>query len=276
MPPPANAYDDPAAVAAWQRAAATRSAYLAGATRRMLELGDVAPGSRVLVVGGGTGEDALAVVERTGGRGEVVVTDVSVAMTAKAATALAGARGVDCIAVDAQHLSFASQSFDAVVARNSLMFVPDLALALNEIRRVLRPGGRLAATVWASAADNPRLATPLAAARRIGARPKQRAVYRVALRLGSEGRLAAALRAARFSGVAIERLRVTARYGRLEEAVAEAMDHAGTKEVLKLLPPGSEERLRRALVRRWRSFAGPRGVELPGVQLIASGTAPVE
>ena len=245
-------------------------ATLAGPTQRMLDLAGLQPDSRVLVVGGGTGEDALAVAERGGRDGQIIVTDVSVAMMGRAAKVLAGARSACCVAADAQHLSFASQSFDAVVARNALMFVPDLARAVAEIRRVLRPGGRLAATVWSSAVHNPRLAEPLEAARRLGARPGPGAVYRVALRLGSTGRLPSALRAARFSDVAVERWPVIARYQRLEEAVAEAIDHAGTRELLAMLPAGSEERLRRSLLRRWRKLAGPDGAAVPGEQLVAS------
>ena len=276
MSPTQNAYDDPLAVAAWQRAATTRAAYLAEPTRRMLELARIAPGSRVLVVGGGTGEDAMDVAERTGAAGEVVATDVSAAMVRKAAQTVAGAGNVLCAVVDAQHIAFASRTFDAVVSRNALMFVPDLGLALEEIKRVLKPGGRLAATVWSSAARNPRLGAPLAAGRRLGARPGPGTTYRVALGLGSKWQTAAALRRARFSDVTVERCPVTARYSGLEAAVAEAMDHAGTHELLRLLPDGFDARLRQSLLRRWKRLAASGPMELPGEQLvIGGGTAPV-
>ena len=48
--------------------------------------------------------------------------------------------------VDAQSIPYEKDSFDAVVANHMLYHVPDLARALSEIRRVLRPGGRLYAT----------------------------------------------------------------------------------------------------------------------------------
>jgi hypothetical protein len=58
---PTNIYDDPAAVAAWRRASSSRAGYLAESTRRMLDLARIAPGDHVLVVGAGTGDEALDV-----------------------------------------------------------------------------------------------------------------------------------------------------------------------------------------------------------------------
>jgi SAM-dependent methyltransferase len=56
---------------------------------------------------------------------------------------------------DAQALPFSGQSFDAAVCQFGVMFVPDKALAFREVRRVLRPGGRLVFNVWCELARNP-------------------------------------------------------------------------------------------------------------------------
>jgi SAM-dependent methyltransferase len=56
--------------------------------------------------------------------------------------------------MDADAIDFDEGSFDAVVGRQVLMFL-DLDVALRHIHRVLRPGGRFAAVVWAALADNP-------------------------------------------------------------------------------------------------------------------------
>jgi len=74
----------------------------------------------------------------------VVATDVD-------ASALKGTRrlftrfaqGIALSAADAQHLPFANHSFDAVVSTLVFCSIPDPVLALGEIARVLRPGGRL-------------------------------------------------------------------------------------------------------------------------------------
>lgn len=93
---------------------------------------------RVLEVGGGPGELSERIARELGS--EVVMVDSSPRMVE-----LARARGVDARVGDAQELSFAHGEFDCVVAAWMLYHVEDLGRALSELRRVLRPGGRLVA-----------------------------------------------------------------------------------------------------------------------------------
>lgn len=260
-------------VAAWGRASVSRKSYLAGSTARMLDLAGIASGHRVLVVGTGIGEEALDAAARVGKAGEVVATDVSAAMIAEATRAVARAKvaNVRCLVMDAQRLEFDAGTFDAVVSRNTLMFVPDLSHALAEINRVLKGKGRLAATVWASARRNPRVSGPLEAARDLGVEVPATATFRIALRLGAPSLLATAMRVAGFSDVTVERLPVVARYDTVNAAVQEAMDHKGTRELMDLLSHDSEKRMSRSLARRWQKYAGEGGMSLPGEQLVAAG-----
>ena len=264
-------------VAAWRRASASRTSYLADATARMLDLARIGPGHRVLVVGAGIGEEALDAAIRVGRDGEVVATDVSAAMIAEAIRSVSRAKAtnVRCLVMDAQDLKFRSSTFDAVISRNSLMFIPDLTRALAEINRVLERKGRFAATVWASARRNPRLSDPLEAARALGANVAPTATFRFALRLGAPSFLARALREAGFLDVVIERRPVIARYATVDAAVQEAMDHKGTLELVELLSGDSERRMSRSLSQRWQRYASQAGVNLPGEQLVAAGAKSV-
>jgi SAM-dependent methyltransferase len=239
----------------------------------MLELAGIARGHRVLVVGTGIGEEALDAAARVGSTGEVVATDVSAAMIAEATRAVARAKvtNVRCLVMDAQRLEFGASTFDAVVSRNTLMFVPDLPQALTEMHRVLKRKGRIAATVWASARRNPRLAGPLEAARDLGVEVPPTATFRIALRLGAPTLLSTAMRGAGFLDVMLERLPVVARYDSVNAAVREAMDHKGTRELMDLLTHDSERRMSRSLAQRWQRYAGEGGAYLPGEQLVAAG-----
>ena len=98
---------------------------------------EVAP-ERVLEVGGGPGELAARIASELGC--EVVMLDVAPRMVE-----LAQRRGVDARVGDVQDLPFADGSFDCAVAAWMLFHVPDLDRGLAELRRVLRPGGRLVA-----------------------------------------------------------------------------------------------------------------------------------
>ena len=266
-------FDDPAMVAAWGRASVSRRSYLADSTARMLDLARIAPGHRVLVVGAGIGDEALEAAALVGDAGEVVATDMSAAMIVEASRAVANAKvtNVRCLVMDAQDLKFGSSTFDAVISRNTLMFVPNLARALAEMHRVLKRKGRIAATVWASARRNPRQASPLEAARDLGVKLPPTATFRIALRLGAPSLIAKAMRGAGFSDVVVERCPVVARYDTINAAVKEAMDHKGTRELMDLLSHDSEKRMSRSLSHRWQKYADEGGVSLPGEQLVAAG-----
>jgi SAM-dependent methyltransferase len=91
---------------------------------------------RVLEVGCGWGELAQWVARETGA--EVVATDLSPRMVE-----LALERGVAALVADVQELPFADGQFDLAIAAWMLYHVPDLARGLDEIARVLEPGGTL-------------------------------------------------------------------------------------------------------------------------------------
>ena len=93
----------------------------------------------VLEVGCGTGAFSERLTAENAAA-TVIATDQSERMVA-----LAAERGVDARLADVQDLPFADASFDVVVAMWMLYHVPDLDRALAEVRRVLRPGGRLVA-----------------------------------------------------------------------------------------------------------------------------------
>ena len=107
---------------------------------------ELAPGSRILEVGGGTGNLWRGNPERLGGR-RVLFGDKSTAMLRTARERLDGLDLEPRYAgLDAQFLPFANASFDVVIANHMLYHVADRALALGEIHRVLSPGGRFYST----------------------------------------------------------------------------------------------------------------------------------
>lgn len=112
----------------------------------------VAPGQRVLDVACGTGALTLAVAERVGPAGSVTGLDANPEMLAVARRKHAG---VDWQEGRAEALPFPDGSFDAVVSQFGLMFFDDRVLALREMRRVLRPGGRMAVAVCDALSHSP-------------------------------------------------------------------------------------------------------------------------
>jgi ubiquinone/menaquinone biosynthesis C-methylase UbiE len=118
--------------------------------RRTIELLSLPIGSRVLDACCGTGASALPAAETVGLAGEVVGVDLARELL-KLARAKAGQQRLGNIQFevgDMLSLRFPAESFDAVVCVFGIFFVPDMVMAVNELWRRVRPGGRLAVTTW--------------------------------------------------------------------------------------------------------------------------------
>jgi len=111
---------------------------------RLLDAAEVGKGQRVLDVACGTGVVARAATERVGSTGSVLGVDLSDAM-------LAVARRIrpdlEWRQADVSAMPFGDADFDVVVSQMALMFFPEPAAALREMRRVARPTGTVAVLV---------------------------------------------------------------------------------------------------------------------------------
>ena len=115
----------------------------------------VSDGMRVLEVACGTGIVTRRLVERLGGRGTVMATDLNEAMFAHARTRLPGPHDAKYRTADGTSLPFESGSFEAVVCQFGLMFFPDKTAGAREAFRVLTPGGVYLLNVWDALERNP-------------------------------------------------------------------------------------------------------------------------
>lgn len=157
------------AAEAWHRWGPLLSRWLGPATETMMDLASIAPGSRVLDVAAGAGEQTLAVARRIGPQGEVLATDLSPEILEYAASSarLAGLDNVRTREIDGEALAGLDEGeFDAAISRVGLIYFPDQQKALKGILKNLRPGGKLAVMVYTSAEKNAFFSTPVSIIRR--------------------------------------------------------------------------------------------------------------
>ncbi len=117
---------------------------------KLLALARLHRGQRVLDVATGAGAVALMAAREVGPGGSVVGVDLSGSMIALAheRAVQAGLPQVEFARMDAEHLRFAAESYDVVLCALGLMLFPGPANALLEMRRVLKPGGTAALSVF--------------------------------------------------------------------------------------------------------------------------------
>lgn len=138
----------------WDRAAEHYEPFwkkqLQPAQELLLEMAAIQPGERVLGTASGTGLVTFPAAMATGPGGEVVATDISQVMVDRIATA-AGALGFSNVSTErmgAEDLKLPDNSFDVALSALGFMYYPDPDLAMREMYRVLRPGGRTVSAVW--------------------------------------------------------------------------------------------------------------------------------
>jgi SAM-dependent methyltransferase len=271
-----NVFDSPEAAARWRAGAERRERYLGEATGRMLDAAGVAGGARVLDLGTGAGDAAIQAARRVGPKGRVLATDISPSMLKAAAdaAAAAGLGNLETRIADAGALDLEPASFDAVIARFALMFVPDLAAALHGVRRVLRPGGGFGALTWAAPEENPFLSLTTSVARRTGRLRVPEEQVGAPFRLADAAVLRAAAVGAGLAGVAVEPIELDVR-ARDAAGLREAMFNSPlTLAIVAALDAAEAAAYEADVVAERERYREGEGYRFPGRALLLSGRNP--
>jgi SAM-dependent methyltransferase len=124
----------------------------------------IARGSTVFDIGCGCGGTTLSLADLVGPEGRVMAFDVSAPMLDVARQRLADRRNVECVLGDAQTYRFAQSAADLLLSRFGVMFFGDPTAAFSNMKRALKPGGRIVFACWRPIAENPWMQLPLHAA----------------------------------------------------------------------------------------------------------------
>lgn len=146
-----------AAAHGWNANGAIIRQWLRESTDAMIHMAAIRAGMNVLDVAAGAGDQTLDIAAKVGSAGHVVATDIAPYILEFAAhnAAQVGHNNIETIVADGENLPFDDASFDAAISRLGLMFFPDPQRGVNEIYRVLKPGGRFCAMVFSSPQTNP-------------------------------------------------------------------------------------------------------------------------
>jgi len=155
---------DEVRVHAWAEVRELLELQLAPLGRRALQALAPNPGENILDIGCGGGETALDLARAVAPDGKVVGVDLSAAVLAFAKRAANGCERVRFVHADAQVFPFEPASFDVAFSRFGVTFFTDPAAAFSNIRRSIKPNGRLAFVCWRALEENPLDILPLRAA----------------------------------------------------------------------------------------------------------------
>ena len=245
---------------------------------RMIELSGIGPGSDVLDIACGIGEPAITAAKLVGSEGRVTATDLADEMLALAqqrATELE-LDNMEFRQVDAEAIPYPDESFDAALCRWGLMFMPDKPAALGEMRRVLRPGGRLVAVVWGTPQQVPLLSMPMGVAREMMDVPVPPPGAPGPFSMADPAQVEQALGAAGFAQVKCESIDVIFAVASPEELVQFTMDVAApVRALLDGKPESLREEFCAALAGAFRRHAAADGtIRIHNEAIAAVGSRP--
>jgi len=261
--------------AAWRRWNPTLDRWYGEVTRQMLDLARIQPGQRILDIAAGAGEPSVSAAERVGPGGYVLATDISEGIV-ELALQVARERGfkqIETRAMDGEKLDLPDASFDAVLCRLGLMYMPHPVTALREWRRALRAGGRVAVIVFSTPDRNSWGAMPASIIRRraqlLPPVPGQPGPFS----LGDPGALEGVFNQAGFTNPEVRAVPVPLRMASAAEYVQVAREAFGAfNAMMAHLPPQERDSVWNEVESSLRSFESPGGFEVPGECLVGAAT----
>jgi SAM-dependent methyltransferase len=234
-------------------------------------------GERVIDVGCGSGATTIAFARKVGPSGHAFGIDVSGPMLERARASAPKELPVDFVLADATVYPFDPASFDLLASRFGVMFFADPALSFANMRKALRPSGRLAFACWREPRENPFFMAPLQAVyRHVPKLPPQGPEDPGPFAFASEARVHHILGEAGFTGIAMEprNLALDVAIGRgLDAAVQGALEIGPASRALE----GHPEEVRAAATNSIRealaAFARGQTVPLPASIWIVTARA---
>jgi len=261
--------------AAWRRWNPTLDRWYGEVTSQMLDLARIQPGQRILDIAAGAGEPAVSAAERVGPSGYVLATDISEGIVALALQVARerGLKQVDTRAMDGEKLDLPDASFDAVLCRLGLMYMPEPVAALREWRRALRAGGRVAVVVYSTPDRNSWGAVPASIIRQRAQLPPPIPGQPGPFSLGGPGVLEGAFRQAGLADPKVRTVLVPHRVSSAAEYVRLAREaFGGFNAMMAHLSLPERESVWDEVEGAMRSFESPGGFEVPGECLVGVAT----
>jgi ubiquinone/menaquinone biosynthesis C-methylase UbiE len=238
----------------------------------LVDAAAVAPGERVLDVACGTGVVARTAAERVGPDGHVVGIDLNPGMIAVAQTLPCGGARIEWIERSALDLGLPDDSFDVVLCQQGLQFFPDKALAVREMKRVLRRGGVLALSVWNNVGLYNK-AVGDALAKHVDEQVASR--FLASRRAPAREEIEAFARTAGFAQVEVRVARIEVRLPRLDRF---ALDHLSATPVALEIAKASDDarqRLGASVMQQLAAYADGPGVRYPEETFLLTAMKPV-
>jgi SAM-dependent methyltransferase len=261
---------------AWHRWGSFIGEWLGEATDTMVELAGIRPGSRVLDVAAGAGEQSLRIARRVGPSGRVLATDIAPNLLERASAdaATEGLGNVETRELDGEAIdTLEPGTFDAVVSRVGLIYFPDQQRALRGMRAVLRDGGRVAGVVYSGPEANAFFSIPVGIIRTRAQLPPPVPGQPGPFSLGGPGVLAAALSTAGFEDVDVRTVRSPVLLPSAKECVRFQKESFGAlHQMMAKLSDDEREDTWREVEDALAKFEGPDGFAGPCEMLVGAGT----
>jgi SAM-dependent methyltransferase len=235
------------------------------------------PGERVLDVGCGAGATTVALAKAVVPGGFALGVDVSGPMLARAREVAPKSLPLDFALADATVYPFDPGSFDLLASRFGVMFFADPVASFTNLRRALKPSGRLAFICWREPRENPWMMAPLMAVyKHVPKMPPVGPEDPGPFAFASEERVMRILNGAGFVDVAIEpqNLAMDIAIGRgLDAAVDGALQIGPASRALQGHPPETYEAAKASIREALAPFLKGQAVTLPGAIWIVTAKA---
>lgn len=238
------------------------------AQKRLLKKSNIQKAEKVLDISCGTGLITLPIAKTIGEKGEIVAIDLSEGMLEKAAEE-ANKNGFSNISfkhMDAEDLDLSDDSFDIAINSLGLMYYPNPDQAIQEMYRVVKPGGRATALVWGR-----RNACGWAELFPIIDRRVESDVCPLFFQLGTGDTLQKTFKEAGFKDINAERFDMALHFDSDEQAIIAAFQGGAVALAYRKFDQHTKEEAHAEYIESIQPYSNGSGYDIPGEFVIVSG-----